>query len=90
MLTYFSEVVDSQFRIQNVLLVFENSSAKVTIYGIFELLLKFVTLSNSQFSGFQKTRVHNKGISLLRFFKRAQRGYLYEFAICKFANRTSK
>ena len=58
--------------------------------GIFELLLKFVTLSNSQFFGFQKTRVHNKVISLLRFFKRAQRGYLYEFAICKFANRTSK
>ena len=89
MLTYFSDVVDSRFRIQYVKLVFENSSAKVTVQGIFDFLLKFVALSNSQFSDLQKTRTHNKGINPLRFFKRAQRAYLNEFiiyayVICKF------
>ena len=78
MLTYFSEVVDSRLKIMDVRLVFENSSAKVTISGIFDLLLKFVTLSNSHFSDLQKTRVHNKGINILRFFKRPQSSYLHE------------
>ena len=90
MLTYCSDVVGARFGIQDVQLVFENSFAKVTIWGIFDLLLKFVTLSNSQFSGLQKTRAHNKGINLLRFFKRAQQSYLLECVICKFANRASK
>ena len=65
MLRYFFNVVDARFRIQDVELIFENSSAKVTIYDIFELLLKSVTLSNSQFSGVQKKRAHNKGINPL-------------------------
>ena len=56
MLTYISDVVDWRFRIQDVQLVFKYSSAKVTIYDIFYLLLKFVTLGNSQFSGLQKIR----------------------------------
>ena len=65
MLTYFSDVVDSRFRIQYVQLVFKNSSAKVTVQVVFDLLLKFVALSNSQFFDLQKTRTHNKGINPL-------------------------
>ena len=38
---------------------FESSFAKVTIEGIFDPLLKFVTFTNSQFSGLQETREQN-------------------------------
>ena len=60
---------ESRFRIQDVQLVFQNSFAKVSICSIFYFLLKFVTLGNSQFSGLQKTKVHNKGINLNIFQK---------------------
>ena len=86
MLTYFSEVVDSRFRIQDRQLVFENLFAEFNT----DLLLKFVTFNNSQFSRLQKTRAHSKGINFFTFFKGAQTGYLFECVICKFDDRTSK
>ena len=46
-----------------------------------------MTLSNSQFSVLQKSRACHKGINILRFFKRAQRAYLYECVIAQFANK---
>ena len=76
-------------KIQYVQLAFENSFGKFTFKGISDLLLKFLTLINSQLSGLQMTRTHNKGINLLTFFKRAQRGYSFECVIYKFTNRTS-